>query len=159
MGPLISLFWTSGDVCPGLKSQAGSLACVLPRLHAMDPRIKLCFCQNFNFDFYPVHQTRMHSSRMLTVRCSSRLPGGGGVSAQGMSAYGGVRPCGGVCPGEGLSRGRVLPRGVSAKGVSAQGVSAQGVCLPRKVSAYVRCLPGGRATGGCTPLTPYRQNS
>ena len=29
MGPLISLFLTSGDVCPGMQSQGGSLACFL----------------------------------------------------------------------------------------------------------------------------------
>ena len=36
VGPLIPLFWTSGDVCPGYQSQGGSLACVLSRLRAMD---------------------------------------------------------------------------------------------------------------------------
>ena len=29
MGPLIPLFWTSGDVCPGFQSQGRSLACFL----------------------------------------------------------------------------------------------------------------------------------
>ena len=29
MGPLIPLFWTSGDVCPGFHSQGGSLAWIL----------------------------------------------------------------------------------------------------------------------------------
>ena len=29
VGPLIPLFWTSGDVCPGFQSQGGSLACFL----------------------------------------------------------------------------------------------------------------------------------
>ena len=29
MGPLIPLFWTSGDVYPGFQSQGGSLACFL----------------------------------------------------------------------------------------------------------------------------------
>ena len=51
-------------------------------------------------------KTRMHSSRMLTVRCSSHLQG------------------------RGCLPGGWLPRGVSAQGVSAQAVSAQGVCLP-----------------------------
>ena len=46
--------------------------------------------------------TRMHSSRMHTVRCSGR-PGG-------------------------VSQGKSLPRG----GVSAQGVSTQKGCLPRR---------------------------
>ena len=36
MGPLIPLFWTSGDVCPGCQSQSGSLACMLPHLRAKD---------------------------------------------------------------------------------------------------------------------------
>ena len=29
MGPLIPLFWTSGDVCPGFQSKGGSLVCFL----------------------------------------------------------------------------------------------------------------------------------
>ena len=29
MGPLIPLFWTSGDVWPGFQSQGGSLVCFL----------------------------------------------------------------------------------------------------------------------------------
>ena len=29
MGALISLFWTSGDVCPWFQSQGGSVACFL----------------------------------------------------------------------------------------------------------------------------------
>ena len=36
MGPLIPLFWTSGDACPRFQSQGGSLACMLRRLQAMD---------------------------------------------------------------------------------------------------------------------------
>ena len=36
VGPLILLFWTSGDVCPGFRSQGGSLACMLSHLCAMD---------------------------------------------------------------------------------------------------------------------------
>ena len=36
VGPLIPLFRTSSDVCPGFESQGGSLACVLPRLRTMD---------------------------------------------------------------------------------------------------------------------------
>ena len=28
-GPLIPLFWTSGDVCPGFQSQGGFLTCML----------------------------------------------------------------------------------------------------------------------------------
>ena len=54
--------------------------------------------------------TRMHSSRMLTVRCSDHQGGvcRGGVSAWGVSAQGG------------------LPGGCLAGGVSAQG----GMCIP-----------------------------
>ena len=29
LGPLIPLFWTSGDICPGFQSKGGSLACFL----------------------------------------------------------------------------------------------------------------------------------
>ena len=36
VGPLIPLFWTSGDVCPGFQSQGGSLVCMLPCLHTTD---------------------------------------------------------------------------------------------------------------------------
>ena len=32
VGPLVPLFWTSGDVCPGFQSQGG-----FPRLHASLP--------------------------------------------------------------------------------------------------------------------------
>ena len=35
-GPLIPLFWTSGDVFPGFQSQGGSLASVLCRMCAMN---------------------------------------------------------------------------------------------------------------------------
>ena len=34
MGPLIPLLWTSGDVCPGVQSKGGSLACMLCHLCA-----------------------------------------------------------------------------------------------------------------------------
>ena len=36
VGPLIPLFWTSGDFSPEFQSQGGSLACVLPRLRTTD---------------------------------------------------------------------------------------------------------------------------
>ena len=49
-------------------------------------------------------QTRMHSSRMRTIRCSGRVP------VEGLSAQGGV------C--------------VSVGGVSAQGGVCLGLCLP-----------------------------
>ena len=35
-GPLILMFWTSGDVCPGFQSQGGSLTWVLHHMHATD---------------------------------------------------------------------------------------------------------------------------
>ena len=53
----------------------------------------------------------MHSSRIHTVRCSSRLLGGG-VSARGGVCLGGCLPRVGVCPGGCLPR-RCLPKGVS----------------------------------------------
>ena len=87
------------------------------------------------------HQTRMHSSRMRTIRCSSRLPAGAvflggclpegclprddvclgcvclGVSAHGCLPEGGVSAWGrGVCLTEGC-----LTRGVCLGDVSAQG--------------------------------------
>ena len=36
VGPLIPLFWTSGNVCPGFQSQGGSLACMQPYLCTRD---------------------------------------------------------------------------------------------------------------------------
>ena len=36
MGPLIPLFWTSGDVFPVIQCQGGSLACILHHICAMD---------------------------------------------------------------------------------------------------------------------------
>ena len=39
VGPLIPLFWTSGDVCPGFQSQGG-LACMLSCLRAI-PQVHL----------------------------------------------------------------------------------------------------------------------
>ena len=64
-------------------------------------------------------KTRMHSSRMRTVRCSSRLRGGGGgCLLGGVCLLGEVSACrGGVC----------LPGGcLPARGVVCLG----GVCLP-----------------------------
>ena len=63
-------------------------------------------------------KTRMHSSRMRTVRCSGRLGGGGA----------------GVCPGGCLTRG-----GVSDQ----EGYLPRGQCLPRWVSVQGGFLPGG----------------
>ena len=39
VGPLIPLFWTSGDVCPGFQNQVGSHFCVSS--HLCDPQIHL----------------------------------------------------------------------------------------------------------------------
>ena len=39
VGPLIPLFWTSGDICPGIQSQGG-LTCTLSCLGAV-PQIHL----------------------------------------------------------------------------------------------------------------------
>ena len=62
--------------------------------------------------------TRMHSSRMLTVPCSSHLLGSGVgcLPREGVSAQGDVCSGEGVCPG-----GCVCPRGVClvCRGVSA----------------------------------------
>ena len=33
---MMPLFWTFGDVCPGIQSQDGSFACMPPYLHTMD---------------------------------------------------------------------------------------------------------------------------
>ena len=110
-------------------------------------------------------QTRMHSSRMSTVRCSGRLWALRGVCPGGVGC---------VCPG---GWGSAKGEGVSAQGVSAKSrsVSALGVlprgCLPRGV-----CLPWGSlpkrgvclgglpkgvsvqlmSTQGCLPDTPPR---
>ena len=123
------------------------------------------------------NQTRMHSSRMRTVRLltvsrSIRLEGGGicpGVSAWGCeSAHGRVCPVG-CLPGGGISRGCLpkgggclpkgggcLPSGVSTWGWYIQGVSAQGRgvsaerggCLPRGSVCLGVSAQGGRREGG-----------
>ena len=53
----------------------------------------------------------MYSSRMRTVRSSGRLsgPGGGGVSALGVSALGGLLP-GGVCGIPACTEADIPPR-------------------------------------------------
>ena len=61
-------------------------------------------------------KARMHSSRMCTVHCSSRLLGVGGVCAEGVSAKGGSAqgrclPRGDVCPGGSVCSGGCLPGG------------------------------------------------
>ena len=72
--------------------------------------------------------TRMHSSKMRTVRCSGHLggrclPGGGEVVC-----LGGCLPRGSA-QGQCLSRGR-LPGGVCQGECLSRGVSSQGGCLP-----------------------------
>ena len=57
--------------------------------------------------------TRLHSSRMRTVRCIFR--------STGEEVYPSMHWANGVCPGECLPKGGVCPRGVSA----------QGGCLPK----------------------------
>ena len=76
--------------------------------------------------------TRMHSSRMSTVRCSSRLLGRGGVSA------------GGVCPGG-------VCQGVSARAVSAGGCLPGAVCQGSVWPGSRGVCPGGVVYQGCTP--------
>ena len=78
-------------------------------------------------------KTRIHSSRMHTVRCSGRW--GGGLSQHALGRQGGVFSVG------------CLLSGVSAQGVCPGGGSAQGVC------------PGGFCTGGLpdTPLPPLNR--
>ena len=103
--------------------------------------------------------TRVHSSRMRTVRCSGHLsgdvyPGGclpGGVSARGcvprgVCAQGGVCP-GGVCPGGCVPRGGVCPGGCLPRG---SGVSSHEDCLPRGFY-LVEIYPGGVCLWGCIP--------
>ena len=93
-------------------------------------------------------KTRMHSSRMRTVRCSSRLLGGG------VSGPGGCLPARGVC----------LSGGSACQGVSAcHGVYAchGGVC--QEGGLGLGCLPGGslprRVCGGCLANPPCEQNN
>ena len=99
-------------------------------------------------------KTRMHSSRMRTVRSSGHLSGGSvcvGVSAP---EVGGLR-WGGVC----LLLEGSAPGGVCCRGVCSQG---RGVCSWGSVcSRGGGCLlPGASALGGCIPPcteadTPY----
>ena len=76
---------------------------------------------------------------MRTVRSSSRLLGGGVVSAKR-----------GVCPGECLPGGclprwwGVCPGGVCPGGTSAQGVSPQGGVYPERGGVFLHAL--GQAT-------------
>ena len=78
--------------------------------------------KSMGYCVFDLYNTRMHSSRMRTVRCSSCLLGGGGVCPEGvpLSTNGVCLPrvsaqgaeVGGVCPGGVSERGKgYLPRG------------------------------------------------
>ena len=102
--------------------------------------VELCFTHprktEFCFWVNVMHtcRTRMHSSRMRTVHCSSHLLGGclsrGRVSAGGLCPGGwGCLPRGWGClPGEGVCLGRVSAR-VSAGGCLPEEGACQGVFL------------------------------
>ena len=80
--------------------------------------------------------TRMHSSRMRTVRSSGRMMGGGGVCPRG------------VCPSGGVPRGcawGVFPGGCLPGGVCLGAVCLRDVCLRG-------CLPVGYLPGVCVHL-------
>ena len=87
------------------------------------------------------NKQRMHSSRMRTVRCNSRLCQGGCLPGGEFRLPGGVG-----C----LIRGDVCLEGCLPGGVSVQGVSAWG-CLPWGVCLGMSAQ-GGACLGGCTPL-------
>ena len=77
--------------------------------------------------------TRMHSSRMCTIRSSGHLPGDVCLG----DVYPWVSALGGICTG-----------GVCLGGVCPEGVFTQRGCLPRAgVSTMGRCLPGGVCLG------------
>ena len=102
--------------------------------------------------------TRMHSSRMRTIRCSGHR-GEGGVCPDGRAAVWGVCPggcaqCpGGVCPGGCLPRG-CLPRGcVCPGGCLPGGVSAQGDVCQGGVSPVHAHPPVNRMTDACENIT------
>ena len=103
-------------------------------------------------------KTRMHSSRMRTVRSSDGILGGGVCSWGGSVLGGGVCSWGGGCLllGECLLLGGVCYRGVSAPGeVLLGGVSAQGGllwgCLLWGVLLLGGVCSGGSAWGGSAP--------
>ena len=86
--------------------------------------------------------TTMHFSRMRTVRCSSRLLGGGGLPARWRWCV----PRGRVCPGGVCLQGGVCPGGVYPLGVCLGGLCPGG-CLP----ARGWCLPSGGVCPGSLP--------
>ena len=73
MGPLITLFWTSGDVCPGFPSQGGSfsacfLACVILRFTSGATPAD---CRGENFRYEPSHEatSRRHFCHFFYRTC------------------------------------------------------------------------------------------
>ena len=90
------------------------------------------------------YETRIHSSKMCSVCCSSCLlrVSAGGVSTQE-----------GVCPGRMYAQG-VCTHGMCAQGVSAKEVSAKEACLPR---GWVSVQGGLSAQGGVCPEGVYAQ--
>ena len=100
---------------------------------------------------------------MRTVRCSSRLPGGGvclpGVSAWGGSAQGSVcwwrgwclpGGMGGVCQG---GMGWFLPRGCIPA------CTGQGGCLPQCMLAYTPPLFGQNSWHTLVKTSPFRNST
>ena len=81
-------------------------------------------------------KTRMHSSRVRTVRCSNRLLEGGGLSAQAECL-----PRGSVC----------LPRGCLPRGCLPRSVYPAGVCLPARAGVCLVC-PGGGGVWQTPPI-------
>ena len=68
MGPLIPLFWTSDDVCPGFQSQDLSLVWVLRRLRAMDSSDSL-LVTNLSLPSFPIfrHGVTSQTHRDVSV--------------------------------------------------------------------------------------------
>ena len=115
-------------------------------------------------------QTRMHSSRIRTVRNSSRLPGGvpawggvlawgvstclGGLPAQGVPAQGctcrGGVPAGGCTCQGGTCLGAPAPMGCTCLGVPAPGAPTRGHLL--------REVPALGGAGTCLGTPPCEQN-
>ena len=88
-------------------------------------------CTSHTLDFRTVLKTRMHSSRMRTICCSSPLIGAGTVCKGGVCLQGCLpEEC--ICPGRGYLPERCLFRGVFAGRHLPRGMSARG-CLPRGV--------------------------
>ena len=65
VGPLVPLFWTSPDICPGFQSQGGSL-CMLS--HLCDPQIHLwCDCIEVSMAAKPFWSTYLQTSPQALV--------------------------------------------------------------------------------------------